>query len=113
MDKIAHKERKLQKKIQVMVPLWMDDYFKKLSDHLELNTSEMIRLYLCIAVIASVTHLFPEYKPGITLKEIFKKTKALADLDDEREEMYRILSEIYFEARKAGNFRIEKIEVTK
>jgi len=96
-----------------MVPLWMDDYFKKLSDHLELNTSELVRLYMCIAVIASVTYLFPDYKPGIPLEEIFKKTKALADMDDEREEMFRILSEIYFEARKAGNFRIRKMEATK
>ena len=100
----------MQKKIQVMIPIWMMDYFEKLGGYIELNTSELFRLYTCVAIIASVTNLFPDYKAGITLNEIFEKIKVVIDKDEDREEIFRFLSDIYFEARKAAEYRLKKIK---
>lgn len=96
-----------------MVPLWMADYFEKLGDYYDLNISQVFRLAICTSIIASVTASYPEYKGGINLKEIFEKSKALADMDEEMEEWFRFLSKLYFEARKAAEFMLKKKKVTK
>jgi hypothetical protein len=106
-DKIGIKEvPKVLKKIQVMLPMWLSDHIERMSEIVDLSVSEFMRLQLCLAVIAYTSIAFPQYKPDLTLKKICSDSRKLLSSDD-RESYLRFLSKIYFEARKAVEFRIK------
>jgi hypothetical protein len=94
------------KKMQVMLPMWMSDHIDRLSAIHELSASEFMRLQLCFSIIAFTTFAYPEYKTDFPLKTICSKTLKLLKSDD-RESYLRFLSDVYFEARKAVEFRIK------
>ncbi len=94
------------KRYQVLLPDWLEDYVKLLADKYDLSFSEVIRAMICNWILASVPSIFPELKLGITPKEIHDMVKAEAQDNMEREDMHRVLSKIYFEARKAAEYRM-------
>lgn len=98
------------KRYQVLLPDWLEDYIKYLADKYDLSFSEVIRVEVCIAVISTISKLYPDYKLGITPEDILKLIKQDAQENMEREEEHRILSKIYFETRKAieHRFYVEK-----
>jgi hypothetical protein len=96
------------KRYQVLLPAWLEDYIKYLADRYDLSFSEVIRVEVCIAIISTISTLFPEHKLGITPKEIFEKIKEDAHEGMERNEEHRILSKIYFETRKAIEYRFNE-----
>jgi len=73
-----------------------------------LSFSEGIRAELCSAIIATVQLQFPEYKPDTTLEEIIDKLKKMRNRKIKKEEINKILSKVYFEARKASEYRHSK-----
>lgn len=94
------------KRYQVLLPDWLEDYIKILVGKYDLSFSEVIRVELCFSILSSVTHLYPEHKLGITPKHITDMVKD--DVQDriERDEIHRFLSKIYFETRKAVEYRL-------
>jgi len=96
------------KRYQVLLPDWLEEYIKFVADKHDLSFSEVIRGEICLAILNTVPGLFPEYKPGITTKEIASLIKKDAEVGMERDEEYKILSKIYFEARKAIEYRLKK-----
>ena len=94
------------KRYQVLLPDWLGDYVKILVDKYDLSFSEIIRVEICMAILSSVSEIFPEYKLGITPKEIYTQIRKQAEQEMEREDAYRILSKIYFETRKAIEYRL-------
>lgn len=96
------------KRYQVLLPDWMEDNIKYYIDKYGLSFSEGIRAELCSAIIATVQLQFPEYKPGITLEEIIDRLKKMQNREIKKEEIKQILSKIYFEARKASEYRHSK-----
>lgn len=94
------------KRYQVLLPDWLGDYIKILVDKYDLSFSEIIRSEICMAILNATPNLFPEYKPGITSKELYELIKKNAHESMEREDMHRILSKIYFETRKAIEYRL-------
>ena len=96
------------KRYQVLLPDWLGEYVEHLVGKYDLSFSEIIRTEICCAVLAAMTHLYPEYKPGITHEEISLLMKNEAQKSMERDEVHRILSKIYFETRKAVEFRLDK-----
>jgi len=101
------------KRYQVLLPDWLGDYIKILVDKYDLSFSEVIRVEICMAILNSTPSLYPEYKPGITSKEIYRMQKEEAQEDMEREDTHSILSKIYFEARKAIEHRLAKEKTQK
>ena len=101
------------KRYQVLLPDWLGDYVKKLVDKYDLSFSEVIRVEICMAILSAVTEIFPEYKLGITPKEIYTQIRKQAEKEMEREDAYRILSKIYFETRKAIEYRSSKEKMQK
>lgn len=97
------------KKIQIMLPLWLSDYLELQSERFDLSISEFARLHICFSIISHTSNLFREYKTEIPLKEISKKTLEYMETE-EREDFFRFISEIYFEARKAAKFRLDNTE---
>jgi hypothetical protein len=94
------------KRYQVLLPDWLEDYVKLLVDKYDLSFSEVIRALMCNWILASVPNIYPELKLGITPKDIVEMVKAEAHDNMKREDMHRMLSKIYFESRKAAEYRI-------
>ncbi|NIO48501.1 MAG: hypothetical protein GTN73_03540 [Candidatus Aminicenantes bacterium] len=93
------------KRYQVLLPDWLEDYIKFLSDKYDLSFSEVIRVEICIAIINTISMLYPNYKFGITPEEILNMIKKDVQENMEKEEEHRMLSKIYFETRKAIEHR--------
>lgn len=97
----------MKKKFQVVVPDWLEDYLNFLVERYDLNISEVIRLEICFAILAMTEKLFPEYKSNLSTEKITELPRTKTE-DIEREQLMRILSKIYFEARKAAEYRLSK-----
>jgi hypothetical protein len=94
------------KRYQVLLPDWLEDYIKLLVDKYELSFSEVIRTMLCTWILATVPSLHPELKLGLNPKDIHEMAKAEAQENMNREDVHRMLSKIYFESRKAVEYRL-------
>jgi len=97
----------MSNKFQVVLPDWLEDYLMHLVDRYDLNISEVIRLEICFAVICMTERLFPEFEMGITPDTLTELPESKPD-DIDREQLLRTLSKIYFEARKAVEYRLKK-----
>jgi len=96
------------KRYQVLLPDWLEDYVKLMVDKYDLSFSEVIRTMICNWILATVPSLYPELKLGLTAKDIHELEKAEAQVDMEREDVHRMLSRIYFESRKAAEYRMDQ-----
>lgn len=96
------------KRYQVLLPDWLEDHIKYYVDKYGLSFSEGIRAELCSSILATVPKQFPEYKPGITSEEVIDIIKKMQKKKIKKEEALRLLSKVYFEARKASEYRIAK-----
>jgi len=102
-------ERIMLKRYQVLLPDWMEDNIQYYVNKYGLSFSEGIRAELCSAIIATVQIQFPEYKPDTTLEGIIDKLKKMQNRKINKEEINKILSKVYFEARKASDYRRSKM----
>ena len=98
----------MQKRYQVLIPDWLEEYLKWGVKKYGLSFSEMIRLEICQAVVAIICARYPEYKPGFTIKDLVEKLHKFEGGKMSREEIDKATSTIYFEARKAIEFRFSK-----
>ncbi len=96
------------KRYQVLLPDWLEDNIKLFADRYDLSFSEVIRAKICVAILAAMPKVYPEYEPGLTLEEIMNMFTGTNAVKMEREEVHRMLSKIYFEARKAVEYRMVK-----
>ncbi len=96
------------KRYQVLLPDWLEDYIKKLADKYDLSFSEVIRVEICIAIMSTISKLYPEHKFGITPEDILGWIKNDVQENMERDEEHRMLSKIYFETRKAIEYRFSQ-----
>jgi hypothetical protein len=102
------------KKFQVVLPVWMEDYLQSICHEYDLTISELLRLEISLAFICFVSHYFPEYE-GPSMKDLgipLAKDAPPRDKID-REVMHRVLSKIYFEARKAADFHMKTKDAKK
>ncbi len=95
----------MNKRIQVVVPHWIDDYINFLIEKYDFNISELIRIYLCVGIITVTESLYPEYKSDVDFSEFRSKFQSRPMEDVDRERLFKMMSKIYFEARKAVEFR--------
>lgn len=104
----------MSKKFQVVLPGWMEDYLEAVANKYDLTISELLRLELSLAFICFVNHFFPDYDGpsfdnlGIP---IAKDAPPLEKID--REKMHKVLSRLYFEARKSADFHMKQEKLRK
>jgi len=98
----------MSKKFQVVFPDWLAEYIEKTAELYDINLSEVIRMQICIEIITAVSKYYPEYKPGIDLPILYKDGIKYSKDSSEREQMFKNFSKIYFEARKAVEYRMNK-----
>jgi hypothetical protein len=97
------------KRYQVLLPDWLEDYLKWGVKQTGLSFSEIIRLEICVAVMEMITELHPEYKPNFSLSEIYGAVKSFQKKKIGKEDLNKLASQIYFETRKAIEYRASKV----
>ena len=98
------------KRYQIILNDWLADYIRNCAERYDMSFSEVIRLALCLCLGEQISRRFPNYKFGITEKEISKmRLKTGKDLEGHKlEEVHKIISKTYFEARKAMEFALKQ-----
>ncbi len=94
------------KRFQILMEDWQEEYVRFISETYDFSFSESVRILLCIAMIEGVKQVCPDFKPGLTLEEMAKKGRELQQDQVEEEEIHKMLSKLYFEARKAAEVRL-------
>ena len=101
------------KRYQVLLPEWLEEHVRYISDRFDLSFSEVIRGEICFATLVAIRLLHPEYKPDMTPDEIISQTKKVEKDELKREDLHRHLSKLYFETRKAIEYWLEKDQTRK
>lgn len=96
------------KRYQVLLPDWMEDGIKHYVKKYKISFSEAIRAEICASILATVPKQFSEYKPDLTHEDMVTMIKKMTKEKMTREEVKRLLSRVYFEARKAAEYRLGK-----
>lgn len=97
------------KRYQVLLPDWLEEYIKFGVDRYGISFSEIIRLQVCFASLSSIEHMHPEYKSNITTENILNAIEDSIKENVKREDLKRFISKVYFETRKAIEYRYEHI----
>ena len=100
----------MMKRYQVLIPDWMEDYLKVAVDRYDFTFSEVIRGMLSIAMLCITKAIQPEYKPGIDMEKILKGLTEAPNFEFEGAELHDLLSKLYFETRKAVEYRGKKLK---
>lgn len=98
----------MYQRYQVLLPDWLEDYVKLISSRYNLSFSEIIRLELSFSILSTVMEFFKDYKPNISKKDIFEEVTKFAENKINKIEFSSTVSKIYFEARKAVEYMMER-----
>lgn len=96
----------MQKRYQVLLPDWLEDYIKNISKSFDLSFSEVIRLELCFSILTLIRYYHPDYEVGISPEDVFDQIKSYSQGKLQAGEMQKTISDIYFEARKVVEYRL-------
>jgi len=94
------------KRHQVLLTDWLTDYIKNLSKKYDVSFSEVIRVVLCLFFGEIISSFHPKYKFPFKKKEIVSTLNKIVNKKMSEEEIHRIISQVYFEARKAIEYRL-------
>ena len=94
----------MRKKVQAALPIWMEEFLERQAEKYDITISEAIRLAISIAIICHTGHKYEDFKTDLEKAGVPKGVREMMD-DPEAK---RIISDIYFEARKAVEFLYEK-----
>jgi hypothetical protein len=112
-DYSSKKEGPVQKRYQVLIPDWLEEYIKWGVKKYKLSFSELIRLEICQAVIGYIAERYPEYKIGFSMKKFLEGVRSYEKGEMKRKDLDKTISQIYFEARKAIEYRFSKEKSSK
>jgi hypothetical protein len=98
----------LNKRYQVLLSDWMENYLKIISDKYDLNFSSAIRVHMCLGILYVISILEPEYKTDLQSKEFIELSKKASKNELQEEEVHQLLSKAVFETRKAVEHRLAK-----
>ena len=98
----------MQKRYQVLIPNWLEEYILWGVKKYRLSFSELIRLEICQAVLFYISNRYPEYEPGFKMDDYIKGVERFESGKLNREDLEKAISTIYFEARKAIEYRFAK-----
>jgi len=101
------------KRYQVLLENWQADYISGVANRNDLSFSEAVRIFLCEGMVCIISNLHPEYKPNINKKKLGSMAGRATDSTTSQVEKHDFTSKLYFEARKAVEYRSSKIEKKK
>ena len=98
------------KRCQVLLEDWQQEYLKNTAKRYDQSFSEVLRIFLSQGFLFIIPRLHPEFKTAITGKEIKKMTIKVGSPSTSIEDRHRLISRLYFEARKAVEHRLSKVK---
>ena len=98
------------KRYQVLLPDWLEEYIKIGVESYGFSFSEFIRLEVCFSILSQIPKLHPEYKPNGNLQAIFEAIGQSTTKIPDKSKYAGVVSQIYFETRKAIEYRKLKLE---
>ncbi len=98
------------KRYQVLLPDWLEDYIKIGVETHGFSFSELIRLLVCFSILTQIPALHPEYTPNLTIKDILGAIGQATTENVDKKSFDSFVSQIYFETRKAIEYRKQKME---
>jgi hypothetical protein len=98
----------VQKRYQVLIPDWLEGYIKWGVKKFGLSFSELIRLEICQAVITYISERYPEYQTSYSMKHFIAGVDRFEQGKMSQKDLQKTISTIYFEARKAIDYRFAK-----
>jgi hypothetical protein len=85
----------------------MEEYLETIASQFDLTISELLRLELSLGFIFFVDYFLPQFKaPSLDEFGIPRADAVPSPEKLDREKMHRVLSRIYFEARKATDYHL-------
>lgn len=96
------------KRFQVLLPDWLEEYIHWKVKRYDLSFSELIRLEMCMCILARIKHLYPDYHFHITVEEALSSLYDYPEGKLSKDQIHQSISKIYFEARKAVEFRLDR-----
>ena len=104
------KEANMLKRCQVLLSDWQVEYIKNFTERYDFSFSEGIRILLSEGLLYMISLLNPEYKSRIIGKELARMAKMAARNNTPLSVKHKIISEVYFEARKATEYRLNRLK---
>jgi len=98
----------MYKRFQILLSDWQEKYLRDAMEVNDLSFSEMVRIILSEGILHTACLLYPEYKAGVAKKDLAEWIKRGADPATSSEEKHRLIARLYFEARKAAEYRLAK-----
>jgi hypothetical protein len=93
---------------QILLASWQVEYAKFLSEKYDISLSESVRALLCTGIIHSVSKIYPQFKPKRGIKKTVDTLKKVSSGKIRQEMFHRVLSDAYFDARKAAELRMSR-----
>jgi len=94
------------KRYQVLLTDWLGEYIKYTAEKYDLSFSEVIRILLCLYICELISEFHPRYKFPKERKELINIFKKVANKKISEEDIHKLISQAYFEARKAIEYRL-------
>jgi len=63
------------KRYNVLLCGWMEEYIKLVAEKYDLNFSSVIRIHMCSGILRNISILYPEYKIDLDNKEFVELSK--------------------------------------
>jgi len=98
---------------QVLITDWLNDYITYLAELYDVSYSEVVRLGLCFEFITTIKELYPKSECEINRKELLNLLQKTLQEKKTTEEAHRFISKLYFESRKAIEFRMKRDKMCK
>jgi hypothetical protein len=94
------------KRHQILLEDFIVDYAKHNAQKYDISLSEAIRLALCVQYGNWISENYPQFKYPFTPKKLRQRGMGTYGKKRDLEKQHRLLSEIYFETRKAIEFAL-------
>ncbi len=98
------------KRYQVLLPDWLEEYINIGVEAYSISFSETIRLLVCFSILTQITTIHPEYNPTLTVEDILREIQKASSDHAEKKSFSRLISQVYFETRKAIEFRMQNLK---
>lgn len=98
----------LNKRYQVLLSDWMEDYLKFITKKYDLNFSSAIRVHMCLGILNIISLLEPDFKIDLNHGDLIEYSRKASGNKAEEEEGHQLFSKIIFETRKAVEHRLSK-----
>lgn len=101
------------KRFQVLLSDWQAEYVKFISERYDLSFSEALRMIISVWAIGATKTMHPEFKSKFDTNEFINRAKQMTKDSIDEMSMHPLFSSLYFEARKAVEYRIEHADTNK